>query len=141
MVNAVPTYMLTRAFLYKYPGSLENRKAIISMSCHNNELESNSRSVFNAVKHGLHMLSQSENYNYAKLGTDMLSIKPVNVTSSGSNYREEDWLTCSPKELVSDSLEVLGQTDETFGCKRHIAYAWATELIRVYFGMATARFW
>lgn len=141
IVNVVPTYMLIRAFLYKYPGSAENRKAIIALSCHNNELESNTKSVITSVKHGINMLIQSEAMNYTQIGTDMLSIKPVNVTSGASNYREEDWLTCSPKELVQDSLEVLGQTDETFGCKRHIAYAWTSELIRMYFGMSAGRLW
>jgi short-subunit dehydrogenase len=126
VINTVPTFLLTRVFLFKYPGSAENRKAIIAMSAHNNELELNTKSVWISVKHAINMLFQSESQNFFKIGTDMLSIKPVNISTA----EKKDWLTCSPEELVSDSFDVLGQIEETFGSKRHIAYGWASECIR-----------
>lgn len=141
MLNTLPAYMMTRNFLFKYPPSLEQQKAVVTMSCHNHELEPTGPSISISCKHGVNSFMEAEAINYKALGGHLMDIKPINVLTAGSGKSDKGFLSCSAEELVRDSLECLGQTDQTFGCKRHTPYAWVSEEIRILFGMSAARLW
>lgn len=81
LVNSIPPFMMTRNFLFKYPSVNENgkKKAVITMSCHNQELESKGLSIMASVGHAVNMFTVSESQNYEALGAYLMNIKPVNV--------------------------------------------------------------
>jgi len=143
VVNTFPRFMLTRNFLHRWAPINENgkKKAIVTIGCHNHDLESRGPSIWNAINHAVNMFMLSESQNYNVVGGYLMDIKPINVLTDGSGKKEKNWLSCTPEELVKDSLESLGQIEETFGCKRHIAYCWFSEEIRMLFGMTMARYW
>ena len=140
VTNVFPATFLARAFIYKFKASETEKKAIVSIGCHSSELEKVEDTTFNSAKRGIQMFNEGENCYYESKGQYLFTIMPVGIVTK-KNGKKQDFLTCTPKELVTDSLGSLGQIDVTFGCKRFIAYGHISELIRNWFGNTMASKW
>lgn len=140
VTNFFPTTFFTRAFVFKHKPSATKNKGVINISCHCSELETTKKTIFNSAKRGVQMFSEGENNAFTGKGVYLFAISPVNIVTEKNN-KKRDFLTCTPSELVKDSLESFTQIDNSFGCKRFIAYGHMSELIRNWFGMTAASYW
>lgn len=141
VVNTLPIIMMTKEFVMRYKSSLSNRKAIINVGSATHNFHVPSQAIYNSCKHYTQMLSVSENYNFAPVGTDILVVKPHFVSSGVCDFREVDSVTSTPEEVVKGSFRSLGHVDESYGSDKHIRYARFSNMIRHYGGQRLGRFW